>query len=897
MNNHVLKSVSFFILLLVILLITVCCNLNGNDPTADPTEDPTQTTDETEVLTGNIFDIRSDGQITARLNGHVIDVKVPSSISLMNLEAYATPRSDVEWKVSKSVTGGNYIENKRLTLIPGDNIYYVFCTDKYGQTTNYTLIIKRAESCIVTFEGIDERIIVDQGSFIYAPAEVPTKQGYVFKKWNYDFAVPVSSNITVTAVFDPVYYEITFDPRLGTMNNLKLKVTYGEEVELETPVRTGFIFAGWYCGDEAVKSGVWTRTENVTLVAQWVNRPFKVTLDPAGGTVDGKAASVELEIRFGDELTLPVPARPGYGFGGWFSGDKLVESGVFEYTDDIVLTAKWNERSATITFVENGGNGGMHTETVRFDAQLPVPVRAGFTFGGWYSDEKLTVEVTEVPQVEEPIRLYAWWSEEGKPTEFIYELSGLNYKITDRLDRTSTTLIPAYIGGLAAIDAVERENPNARIEITKKTLTIKIDRSAQIEAVCIPKFTDDDTTLVYESSNPLIATVDENGLVTGVNANLGTCTITVTNPASGMTEFCFIAVLADVKNPDASLTLESSSVQLTLGESMKLNAVYIPEYEDDDRTLIYESSNELIASVDAAGNITANFLGECVITVKTVDGSFSAECRLEVVNEKFNDDPGIVLSAGELTLNTGWIKTVTAVYTPRIVGADATVEWESDDPAVATVEDGTITALTPGTCTVTVRSADGEYSATVTVSVLQAGVYIDRADAELVAGTAGEFKVFVLPDTENGSTAVVYLSSDETVATVSGGVITAHAAGQCTLTAQTPDGKYSVTTVLTVTAPKPEFAIHEADGVTVEKTGSVFRLTVTGDVTFLQLSKLVEVRSGYSWILAKDVEMSEIIVNKAVSVPETGSVTVYAYCHSADDVFMETYMIEITRAV
>lgn len=898
MKSSVWRFVVPIVLVLLFAVLAVSCDQTPSvsTETETPGETSASTLTGTQTPDGAIFEIRSDDEITVRLNDTVFDILVPGNIDTFNLEAYAVPRSDIEWKVSAEITGVYYITDKKLPLTAGDNVYYLFCTDRSGTTTMYTLIIKKLGSCTVRFEGLEETQIVDEGGFATAPEKVPVRDGFVFKKWNFDFATPITSDVTITAIFDPVYYEISFDPRLGTMSALKLKVAYGEEVELETPVRTGYVFTGWYYGDEVVKSGVWTIMSDVTLVAQWTNRPFVVTLDPSGGTIDDKTDPVQLEVKFGEDFTLPTPDRPGFGFGGWFNGDTLVEGGVYEYPADLNLTARWNERSATITFVENGGDNKTHTETVPFDGELIVPVREGFTFGGWYSDEKLTVEVLSVPEEEKPVRLYAWWTEEGKPTEFIYELSGVKYKITDRIDRTSTTLIPAYIGGIETVDAVEKENPNAGITIGKKTLTVKIDRSTQIEAIFTPKFSDDDTTLVYESSNELIATVDENGLVTGVNANLGTCVITVSNPASGMTEICYVAVLADAKDPNASLTFSEESLTLTLGESKTLVADYIPEYPDDDRTLEFESSNELIASVDPeTGVITANFLGDCVITVTTADGRFTAECAVKVVNEKFNEDPGIVLSAGELTINTGWVKTVTAVYTPRIAGSDTTVVWESGNPAIVSVADGVITALNAGECVVTVKSIDGEFTASVSVTVLEAGVYLETADTQLVAGTTGVFKAYILPDSENGSTEIVYSSDDNSVATVSNGVITAVSAGQCTLKAESVDGKYSVTSPLTVTAPKPEFYIPGSEEIEVVKSGNVWKLTVMTDVSFLQIAKLVEVRSGYSWILSKDVEMSEVIVNKAVAVPDSGTVRVYAYCHNADDSFMETYVIEVTK--
>ena len=88
------------------------------------------------------------------------------------------------------------------------------------------------------------------------------------------------------------------------------------------------------------------------------------------------------QIQFDSEITLPVPSRTGYVFEGWYMGDQLVESGLWQIPSDAVLTASWRALSYTLTFDPNGGTMDTSTMDVIYDEAytLPVPVRPGYSF-------------------------------------------------------------------------------------------------------------------------------------------------------------------------------------------------------------------------------------------------------------------------------------------------------------------------------------------------------------------------------------------------------------------------------------------------------------------------------------------------------------------------------------
>ena len=881
-----------------------------------------QTSDKTQTADPNRkpFTMTGKGGVKVETRGEEIKVSVPNETVAFSVNDYVETREDVLWEVYKDPEGTQEIRTKRLSLTEGTNIYYISVFDKStgALLEDYTLTIVRSGTYTVSFEGITEKQTVVEGGKAKEPSGslVPVKDGCTFDGWDFDFSTPITGDVTVPAKWVPKTYTITYLMKQADMEDQTQQVAFGEDTVLLKPECAGYTFIGWSLyndnsadgmGGEPVTDGPWTIAENVMLVANWeVQRvQIHVTLNPNGGTVNGLPDAFEMDVEFGKDKTFPKPMLEGYTFVGWFYGegeDDHFESGVFNFTEDMIFTAQWAELSTRIKFYENGGEGGEYEKILKFVGDvLPTPVREGFTFGGWFFDVDLTEQAFSVPQdTENTVVLYAWWSEEGKPGEFVYSLYGTSYLITERIDPTSVTLVPAFIGGLPTIDEVVHPNDHPGIVLEKGDITsplkVKVDRTVQIRAIYTPRYDTDDTRLFFVSSNERIATVDQTGLVTGVAFGLGMCTVTVSNVDGSFTATCYIMVSNEVKNPNAGVQFVQNKIQLYVGEQSDPGVEYLPEYADDDRTLVFTSGNESIATVDAEGVITGVALGKCTITVRSLDGRYSASCFVTVTNVKTNDNAGLFLSDNQLDMNVGWVKTVIADYTPLVQGADTTVLWESSDESVATVDNGVITAVGEGTCMIIVGDVNDEYVEVVNVTVRVPGIYIERADETLLAGSEGVFKAFVLPENENGSTEVIYFSSNNAVATVNAGVITAKAKGECELTAISADGLYFVTVQLKVL---DIFEISGDDVVKVEARRNNWYITVTtDDLTFLHMDDYVSINApGYQWKLSHDVEMNNVVPNKNVSVPVSGELIYYAHLMRADGTFVSTYGLHITKSV
>lgn len=161
-------------------------------------------------------------------------------------------------------------------------------------------------------------------------------------------------------------------------------------------------------------------------------------------------------------------------------------------------------------------------------------------------------------------------------------------------------------------------------------------------------------------------------------------------------------------NQQAEITMIDSSKTLSVGKTYELQYNLNPP--NSNETLTWTSSDEEVATVDG-GKVTALKAGETTIKVTTSNNK-SAICELTV---KDIDITKISLSPSSIRLKRGNSETIEAkVYPSAAEGAD--LEWDSSDTSVATVDNGTVTAVGSGSATITATAENGK-SGTATVTV------------------------------------------------------------------------------------------------------------------------------------------------------------------------------------
>ena len=109
---------------------------------------------------------------------------------------------------------------------------------------------------------------------------------------------------------------------------------------------------------------------------------------------------------------LPVPVRSGYTFDGWYNNNMLITPyTVYTYTDNLTLTAKWAAGIYTLIFNANGGTVTPASINVTYNeevGELPIPMREGYLFDGWYNGSTLYVASTLYMRTGN-ITLVAYW--------------------------------------------------------------------------------------------------------------------------------------------------------------------------------------------------------------------------------------------------------------------------------------------------------------------------------------------------------------------------------------------------------------------------------------------------------------------------------------------------------
>lgn len=171
----------------------------------------------------------------------------------------------------------------------------------------------------------------------------------------------------------------------------------------------------------------------------------------------------------------------------------------------------------------------------------------------------------------------------------------------------------------------------------------------------------------------------------------------------------------------------------------------------------------------------------------------------------------VSVSPTSMELTVGQSQAINASVSPA-TATNKDISWTSSNSSVATVSGGKVTAVAPGSATIT-ASAEGGKSASCQVTVKAKAVPVesvslDKTTLEVEINSTGKLTATVLPaDATNKE--VTWESSDPAVATVSGGTVKAVTEGTCTVSVKTMDGGHTATCTVTVKPQAPIFPDEE----------------------------------------------------------------------------------------
>ncbi|MEP6931162.1 MAG: Ig-like domain-containing protein, partial [Flavobacterium sp.] len=154
------------------------------------------------------------------------------------------------------------------------------------------------------------------------------------------------------------------------------------------------------------------------------------------------------------------------------------------------------------------------------------------------------------------------------------------------------------------------------VTITPTTATLNVGATQQLTPAVAPANATN-KTVSYSSNNTGVATVNSGGLITAIAS--GSATITVTTQDGAKTAVSVITVNSS-NAAVTSVSLSPATVSISVGETQQLTPTILPS-NATNKTVSYASNNTGVATVNAAGLVTAVSNGTATITVTTADGN------------------------------------------------------------------------------------------------------------------------------------------------------------------------------------------------------------------------------------------------------------------------------------
>ena len=381
-----------------------------------------------------------------------------------------------------------------------------------------------------------------------------------------------------------------------------------------------------------------------------------------------------------------------------------------------------------------------------------------------------------------------------------------NYQIDSEITLKNTNFC---IKALTTKEIATENTSVTGVTLDKTTATIKVDENLNLNATVKP----DDATnknITWSSSNEEVATVVD-GKVTGKKE--GNATITVTTEDGNYTASCVVTVQKknqeETKIDVTGVELDKSTATIKVDETLKLNATVKPD-DATNKNIIWSSSDEEVATV-LNGTVTGKKEGNATITVITADGEYTANCVI-TVQKKNQEETKIDVTGVELDKSTATIKVdetlkLSATVKPNNA-TNKNITWSSSNEEVATVVNGTVTGKKEGKTTITVITADGEYTANCVVTVQKknqevtkisvTGISLNKKSETIKVTDTTNLIATITPENATNKN-VSWSSSDENIAKVENGVVTGIKEGSAIITVTTEDGNYKDTAKITVT--------------------------------------------------------------------------------------------------
>ena len=320
--------------------------------------------------------------------------------------------------------------------------------------------------------------------------ENPNKSGYKFVGWydNENFtgesiteiSAGTMGDVTLYAKWNALDYRISYELNGGT--NAENPDGYDVSdlpVSLHAPSRTGYIFKGWYMGENRVLAIPVGTTGNVVVSAKWEPITYTIDFDTNGGLPTLSSIDYTIES---DSFTLQEITKVGYTFDGWYNGETKVTEITTGTYGNMTLVAKWTADLYTISYdLADGVNSPENPTSYTIESGLITlkdPTKEGYTFLGWYNGSEKVEKISATETSD--ISLVAKWkittAHEGSVDDPYSVDDAL--KVAGTLTKGNSTADKYYIKGIVSeITELSTSYGNATFKITVDGKTILVFRA------------------------------------------------------------------------------------------------------------------------------------------------------------------------------------------------------------------------------------------------------------------------------------------------------------------------------------------------------------------------------------------------------------------------------------
>ncbi|MBN1414411.1 MAG: Ig-like domain-containing protein [Bacteroidales bacterium] len=198
------------------------------------------------------------------------------------------------------------------------------------------------------------------------------------------------------------------------------------------------------------------------------------------------------------------------------------------------------------------------------------------------------------------------------------------------------TMLENYLNSLAVYTPVSVTG----VKVNPDSVSVEKNKTTKLSYIISPANVTNQS-VTWSSNDITIATVDESGVVKGIDS--GTAVITVTTKDGGFTDTCIVEVFTI---PVAGVSIDPSEATLNIYEIKKLVAIIEP-INATNKEVTWSSSDTSVVKVASTGYIVAKSSGSVMIFVTTQDGNFTDSCMVTVTISSYSPAP----SAEKVTVN------------------------------------------------------------------------------------------------------------------------------------------------------------------------------------------------------------------------------------------------------